>query len=223
MSAESKYSKSIVVEARAGDPRDIPAYTAAPMRGTPRARSARSAGRALRVHHASRDPAPPATPARGPSAELVTLTAGGAAVGPPAPRAARIRSRIPRILDYRTVRERLNQIRTTTGTRPSAARPARSRSNSLDRMIGFANVNREAGSPNAARRAARSRRRGSAEPVDPPRRRGDVRSLGYSLIARLWHSCDAETKRHAVKPESQRTPLLVCGYTSALIHFCPLE
>ena len=105
MSAESKYSKSIVVEARAGDPRDIPAYTAAPMRGTPRARSAAR----------SADAVP----------RSVTLTGrGGAAVGPPAPRAARIRSRIPRILDYRTVRERLNQIRTTTGTRPSAARPA---------------------------------------------------------------------------------------------------
>ena len=106
--AESEYSKSIVVEARAGDPRDIPAYTAAPMRGTPRARSA------------ARSADPDAVP------RSVTLTAGGrgAAVGPPAPRAARIRSRIPRILDYRTVRERLNQIRTTTGTRPSAARPA---------------------------------------------------------------------------------------------------
>lgn len=121
VSAESKYSKSIVVEARAGDPRDIPAYTAAPMRGTPRARSARSAGRALRVHVMPPGHLVPRHAVPPPS---VTLTAGGAAVGPPAPRAARIRSRIPRILDYRTVRERLNQIRTTTGTRPSAARPA---------------------------------------------------------------------------------------------------
>ena len=87
---------------------------------------------------------------------------------------------------YRTVRERLNQIRTTTGTRPSAARPRGpigpdlSRSDDRSRTA-FANVSREAPgrlqTPHRARRAARSRRRGSAEPVDPPRRRGDVRSF----------------------------------------------
>ena len=159
-----------MVEARAGDPRDIPAYTAAPMRRHT-ARPLLSPLSALPLVHATSE--------------------RHAQPGAPRPGAARIPFPriVPRILDYRTVRERLNQIRTTTGTRPRRGQAgpicttigpdlSRSDDRSYRRLrTSVAERRRAVSKRPAARRAARSRRRGSAEPVDPPRRRAETCAL----------------------------------------------